>query len=737
MLLSISRKIRIKTKLLLSASLLGLGAQSALATENEQLTLSDFVTDSVDAHPRVREQMHIFRQIMQDEVIARSGWHPSVDLLATVSKVDGERPNQNATREEEYTSDNIELSLTQNLFHGFDTKYAMRQAEARARSALFQLYDSADNIALEAIQAYIEVLKQRRLLFLAEKNLKSHEETLSKITKRSNSGAGRRSQLEQTEGRVARAGASLIAQQNNLQDALTKLHEILGRYVNANDLVEPSLPILPDGSIEELIDLALSQHPAMKVASYNIDAALSDKRRSEKHLYPKIDLKLAKQVGNDLNGIIGETDQTSISLNLQYNFYAGGANRAEEHKKVSVVHEKQEFSHRARRQIINTLRLAWTADQSLTEQLKFLSKHVVKSQETMRSYQEEFFIGQRDLIDLLDAKNELNAAQNRYAQAYFDAMAARYRIHEGLGQLFSAMNLNMTVEDNDFRLFKIQANGVDELPINQDRDTDNELDDTDHCDNSKDKTQVDDYGCEVILSASAPKIKIDPAMELKQEQQAVTLKAVDDEFELNQNGVMEITAKMLTSNDTSADKESLEILSFTQPDHGKLALKVNNTRGKDLIYRAPEDFVGLDKFGYTLIDSGNLSSTGTVKINIPAESDIDLTKVHYVNFRFSKTELTDASRAKVDRILEKLKANLSVMVSIYAYTDSVGSESYNLKLSQKRSQAMRDLLIQAGIADTRIRVYGMGESNPIADNNTKEGQAINRRGEFHFVVNPE
>ncbi len=735
MLLSISRKVSLQI-LSVSTSCLFFCAFSTLSVKAETIELSDYIADSVSAHPQVREQVHIFRQVMQDEVVARSGWRPSVDLLATITRIDGERPNANITRNDDYTSDNLELSLTQNLFSGFDTKYAIRQAEARARSALFQLYDSADNIALDAIQAYIDVLKQRRLLVLAEKNLASHETTLSKIRKRSNSGAGRRSQLEQTEGRVARAGASLIAQQNNLQDSLTKLHETLGRYVEAEGLVEPTMPSFPELSIEELIDQALAQHPALKVASYNIDVALNDKRRSESHLYPKVDLRLAKQVGNDLNGIVGETDQTSISLNLQYNFYAGGANRADERKKISAVHEQQEFSHRVRRQIINTLRLAWVADKSLTEQIKFLSKHVVKAQETTNSYQEEFFIGQRDLIDLLDAKNELNAAQNRHTEAYFDAMAARYRIHEGLGRLFFAMDLNLTLEDDDLRIFRVQANGKDKLPLDPDWDKDKESDETDHCDNSKENSQVDDYGCEVTITAAVPEIELDSSLMIDKSQ-AVQLKAVDDEYELNQNGVMEITAKMLLANDTSMDKSSLEILSFTQPDYGKLALKVNNNLNKDLIYRAPENFIGLDSFDYTLVDSGNLSSTGTVKINIPAESDIDLSKVHYVNFRFSKAELTGSSQSKFERIVVKLKANPQVFVSIYAYTDSVGSEAYNLKLSQKRSQAMRELFLQSGIADTRIKVYGMGESNPIADNDTKEGQAINRRGEFHFVVDPK
>ena len=110
------------------------------------------------------------------------------------------------------------------------------------------------------------------------------------------------------------------------------------------------------------------------MANYNIEAAREDQRRSESTHYPKIDLRLAKTVGDDLNGIPGETDETSVVLNLEYNFYRGGSDRAEQSKKISVVHEQQQFAARVRRQIINTLRLAWVADQSLNEQLKVSKK---------------------------------------------------------------------------------------------------------------------------------------------------------------------------------------------------------------------------------------------------------------------------------------------------------------------------------------------------------------------------
>ncbi|MCP4429551.1 MAG: TolC family protein, partial [Gammaproteobacteria bacterium] len=177
--------------------LLWIMCQSAIAIE-----LSDLVADAISAHPEVKEKVHIYRQVLLDQAIADSGWRPSIDLIASSGFFETESP-ATGNNTVDYDSTRLELSVTQNLFNGYDTTHQIKQTRARARAALLDLYDTADNIALDAIQAYLGVLKQQRLLELAQQNVNSHEEILSQIRERNNSGVGRRSQLQQTEGRVA------------------------------------------------------------------------------------------------------------------------------------------------------------------------------------------------------------------------------------------------------------------------------------------------------------------------------------------------------------------------------------------------------------------------------------------------------------------------------------------------------------------------------------------------------
>jgi OOP family OmpA-OmpF porin len=102
-------------------------------------------------------------------------------------------------------------------------------------------------------------------------------------------------------------------------------------------------------------------------------------------------------------------------------------------------------------------------------------------------------------------------------------------------------------------------------------------------------------------------------------------------------------------------------------------------------------------------------------------------------FDFDKAVLKPEGRAKLDDLTSKMSGlNLEVVIAV-GHTDSVGSDSYNQRLSVRRADAVKDYLVSKGIEKNRVYTEGKGEKQPVADNKTAEGRAKNRRVEIEVV----
>jgi len=110
--------------------------------------------------------------------------------------------------------------------------------------------------------------------------------------------------------------------------------------------------------------------------------------------------------------------------------------------------------------------------------------------------------------------------------------------------------------------------------------------------------------------------------------------------------------------------------------------------------------------------------------------------VRAVDFEFNSTHLTPPAQETLDTVETALAAQPELTVEIQGYTDSVGSPAYNLKLSQRRADAVKDYLVSKGLSASALTARGYGKDNPIADNRTAEGRAQNRRVAFEITNAP-
>jgi OOP family OmpA-OmpF porin len=108
----------------------------------------------------------------------------------------------------------------------------------------------------------------------------------------------------------------------------------------------------------------------------------------------------------------------------------------------------------------------------------------------------------------------------------------------------------------------------------------------------------------------------------------------------------------------------------------------------------------------------------------------EMVRIRDIKFQNDKADIQPNASTVLEDTAVAMKRCPDVRIRLNAYTDANGSDAYNLKLSQRRADAVREYLESHGVAEGRIEAHGLGESNPIGDNSTAEGRAENRRVEL-------
>jgi adhesin transport system outer membrane protein len=157
-----------------------------------------------------------------------------------------------------------------------------------------------------------------------------------------------------------------------------------------------------------------------------------------------VDLELAKSHANDI--VRGSTNDLSIMLRLRYNFSRGGADLARISETGFQIQEANEVLNRTRRQIQEDVAQAYNANVTARERLGLLRQYVDASAATRESYAKQFSIGQRTLLDLLNAENEYFNARLAYTTGQYAQLASAFRIFAGMGQLLSQLRINPPID---------------------------------------------------------------------------------------------------------------------------------------------------------------------------------------------------------------------------------------------------------------------------------------------------
>ncbi|MCT7462668.1 TolC family outer membrane protein [Aliarcobacter cryaerophilus] len=829
------------------------------------LTLKETLNEVLETNPVVQERLKNLNETREDLNIAKSEWLPSLDYRGTIGrnnsgdlKDSGNSSFNHTVRDSSYSHYTNSLKLTQNIFNGFSTTEKINYQEARVFGAAYHYLENANDIAFNMTQAYIDLLRSYQLLQNAKDNVVINKKIYEDVQSLYDQGLTTKSEMTKIYASLSLANSNLVVQQNNTMDKEFKFKRLYGRSVNVGTLEVPKLDLAMPESKQRATMIAIQNNPSMIVSSYNIKGAQALYREKKSKFMPSVDIE-AEQMFNDYtkdNGFDSADDRQRIYAVLNWNLFKGGAHSADLQKSRSTINKELELQRDLKRQTIEGLELSWSAYEMLGKQLTELYKYYEYSEETLSSYQSEYEMGRRTLLDLLSAQNDLISSKAQIINAQMDKLFAQYRILDAMGMLVSSV-----LDDKDYaKIIKTTTNPLDlpkdEIPVLLDVDNDKVVDHLDICDNSvvgnndvgadgcnkeekdsdfdgipdsKDKCPDTPFGA--VVGVDGCPVGVENKFNMTSGEYINSVLAYDEnspkkeskkglydyEFNVAANKNIESTSmdKHLMYGDFAMIKR-FDFVNMNNKDESKIdemaknlkeynstnavVTLIGNTRATkdkeasfdkgleyanslkaELVKKGVDEKIivtqsraDLDKT-YTQTDRSDASLNDVVvaALYVPKSSitnnDSDGDGVineldecsntpsgQMVNekgcansinlqvlFENDSDKVIGSSLEKVKAFANYLLENKDFEANITGHASQSAKESnknsyknsakYNLELSLKRAEAIKNILVQNGVPSSRITSTGKGFEEPIMSNDTEEGRATNRRIEAVLI----
>ncbi len=408
----------------------------------EPLTVDAVIQHTLDSNPDLQAARLEMQAIQKEIGQAKAGFLPKLDVTVGVGR---ERTDSPATGNTSVslTRHEASLGLRQTVFDGGATSFEVDRQQSRYNSARYEAMAVGENVALRAIEVYVDLMRNQALLELVSESLKEHQNIYDQTELRVKSGVGSQADLDQIGARLALAQSNLLAAQNNVDDAAANFERVVGYKTVGFHLVEPKFRVdraLP-GNLDEAIDLALQQHPTLLSAMADVEAAEAQYNASKSRFYPTVQIEGDRTWNQDIDGVEGDNEDAVIALRMRYNLFNGGADQSRKSQTAKLINQAKEIRNNTHRQVVESLRLSWNARETTSKQLDLLDRYIRSVESTKSAYGKQFNIGRRTLLDLLNTENELVDARRNYINAKFDWIYSQYRVLNGMGMLTQALKM--------------------------------------------------------------------------------------------------------------------------------------------------------------------------------------------------------------------------------------------------------------------------------------------------------
>ena len=439
------------------------GAQSAVvgaeqvdsilndAVSGDGLTLPAAIQSAIDTNPKFLSQKNAYSSSHEAYLQSYGALLPQLDFVAkggylvirndtTIAAYDDEQG-------EEWSND-MRVVLSQLIYDGGLTSSKVDADKFYSQSKKEELFNTAEDVGLTATQYFMEVIRNRALIELCERNIAEHANILELTRVRLSSGGGTQVDVSQAEASLEEARSRLVQAKQGLEDAEAGYAKLFG--VTADKLAMPDRPVsaIPQ-NVEAAIALAMDNNRALKASRLAILQKESEADSAKGLMKPQLYAKLSGGRSDNTGGYEENYNDVSAMLQMNFNLYNGGSDAAAIREAKSEKLKALQDAEEVRRTVEEDVKTAYSFHKVTGNLLPILRNLTNENAKIVVSYADQFRMGKRTLLDLVSAQKSLFSSQ----QVYLNAMTAHtfsyYRICMPISALMATLNVTMDVPELD------------------------------------------------------------------------------------------------------------------------------------------------------------------------------------------------------------------------------------------------------------------------------------------------
>ncbi len=433
-----------KALLLLAAA----AAFASGAVQSRAETLREALALAYSNNPTINAERARTRSVDELVAIAKSGYRPVFSGDANYgtrwqeSRVPGFGKSDTTLH-----PGGFGITISQTLFDGFKTFNDVSAARSQVLAAREALRNIEQNVLFDAVAAYMDVIRDRRLVSYRAESLEFLNELVRAERTRFEVGESTRTDVAQAEGRQADAQALLTRARANLQSSIAVYRQLIGKEPNGLSMPSDIVDKLPK-NIDAALQLALGQHPSILARNYAVDQAMFDVKSAESEFLPSVVLQGTAERGYDRSVSGDRVDSSSVTARLSVPIYQGGRSSA-------IVRQNKEILGQRRIEVdisVDEVRAAvvsaYSQYDSAKSNVQALRTGLQANRLALQGAIEERRVGQRTTLDVLDTEQDVLITQIALAEAERNVIVAGYAGLSAIGKL-TARELGLNVATYD------------------------------------------------------------------------------------------------------------------------------------------------------------------------------------------------------------------------------------------------------------------------------------------------